>query len=119
MPIGRRYNGTYLVGSLTDISLEHQSLLDLVKHSLGFMESSSVNTDVQTFGDGLVNSLGNVLGLEVDSDNLGTDSFSHSESSGDSIDRVNLGGTLEESPLDAAELFVSQILREDKEFVHQ
>jgi hypothetical protein len=36
---------TYLIGSLGDISLEHQSLFNFMENGLGLVESSSVNTD--------------------------------------------------------------------------
>lgn len=35
----------HLVGSLGNISLEHESLLDFVEHSLGLVESGGVDTD--------------------------------------------------------------------------
>lgn len=39
--------------------------------------------------------LGDILSLEVDSNDLGTDGFGHSKSGWDGIDCVNFGGSLE------------------------
>ena len=50
---------------------------------------------VKTTWDSLMNSFGNILSLEVDSNDLGTDGFGHSESSGNSVDCVNFGSSLE------------------------
>lgn len=112
---------TYLIRSLRDISLKHESLLDFMKNSLRFVESSSVDTDclsaslfanngrgrrhtIKSTRNSFLDSLANVLSLEVDGDNLRTDGFSHSESGGDCIDCVDFGCSLEDSPFDGAEL---------------
>jgi hypothetical protein len=117
-----RQRQTYLIGSLGDISLEHESLLDFVEHSLGLVEGSGVNTDyssdfepksqevphtVKTTWYSLLDSLDDVLSLEVDSDDLWADCLGHSESGWDSVDSVDFGSSLEECPLDDAELWIS------------
>jgi hypothetical protein len=48
-----------------------------------------------------------ILVLEVDSDNLGTHLGGHCQSGRNGIDSEDLGSTLEEGPLDTAELVVS------------
>jgi len=92
-----------------------------MKNSLRFVEGSSVDTDylstslstnneggrrhtIKSTRNSFLNSLAYILSLEIDGDNLGTDSFGHSESCGDCIDCVYLGCSLEDCPFDGAEL---------------
>ena len=65
---------------------------------------------VKSTWDSFLNSLADVLGLDVYGNNLWTDGFSHSKSCGDCIDCVNLGSSLEECPLDCAELTLDLVI---------
>jgi hypothetical protein len=120
------YSGTYLVRSLGDISLEHQSLLNFMEDSLGFVEGGSVDADyssvslepykrgcrhtVKSTRNSLEDSLADVLRLEIYGDDLWTDGFGHCESGGDCVDCVYLGSSLEEGPLDGAELGLGLVI---------
>jgi len=91
-----------------------------MKNSLRFVEGSSVDTDylstslrddgggrrhtIKSTRNSFLNSLAYILSLEIDGDNLGTDSFGHCESGGDCIDCVDFGSSLEDCPFDGAEL---------------
>jgi hypothetical protein len=59
-------------------------------------------------------SLTDVLVLEIDCDDLGTDGFGHSESGGDCVNGVYLGSSLEEGPLDGAELELGLVIYRSK-----
>lgn len=114
--------GTYLVGGLGDIGLEHQGLLDFVQQSLGLVESGRVDAGcssasfnermggrltIETLGNSLLDGLYDVLVLEVDSDDLGAHLGGHCQSRRNGIDSEDLGSTLEKGPLDTTELVVS------------
>jgi len=98
-----------------------------MKNSLRFVEGSSINTDylstslsynreegrrhtVKSTRNSFLNSLANVLSLEIDGDDLGADGFGHCESGGDCIDCVDFGSSLEDCPFDGAELRLGLVM---------
>jgi hypothetical protein len=61
-------------------------------------------------------SLADVLRFEIDGDDLGTDGFGHSESGGDCVNGVYFGSSLEEGPLDGAELELGLVIYRSSEW---
>ena len=59
---------------------------------------------IKSTWNSFLDSLAYILSLEVNSNDLGADSFSHGESCWDCIDGVYLGSSFQKSPFDSAEL---------------
>jgi hypothetical protein len=63
-----------------------------------------VGRTVETTWDFAMDTLGYVLRLEVDSDDVRTGVLGHGETGRDGVDGVDLGGAHEDGPLDTAQL---------------
>ena len=107
------YRQERFVQRLAHIGLQRQRLTDLVHDRLGFVESGSVNSDVQPIGNELLDLLGHVC-VDGEVDGVYTHLLRLSETVGNLVNPDDPGGAFEESPLGYTKSDGTQSLKEKK-----